>query len=193
MEAGVFGVVDRLDVGDIRVNDKIAVHNDFDIRTDRDDFFVVPFAARFLRAGFGGDAAVDGAVLLPGRDAFVIFVDNLKFHAVVGGVKIGGGGANAQAVVSASIFRELEFKSENEVRIRFFRFKVAALFADEITVFDRVAFNSALPDFGGEFRSVEEQFESKFFFLIGQLIERLTRLSFDAGDERSNVDDKRRD
>ena len=193
VESGVFGVVNRLDVRNIGVNDKNSVHNDFDVRTDRDDFFVVPFAARFLSAGLGGHAAVDGAVLLPGRDPLVVFVNDLEFHAVIGGVKIGGGGANAQTVVAALIFRELEFETEDEVGVRFFRFKIAALFADEIAVFDRVAVDSALPDLGREFVSVEEELESEFFFLVGKLVQGLTFLSVDAGRERADARDKRRD
>ena len=191
VEAGVFGVVDRLGVRNIGVDDDFAVDGYFNLRTDRDDFFVVPFANRLEGAGFGGDDAVDAAVTLPFGDSRIVFVDDLNLHAVVGGVEIRGGRTDSNAVVA--VLREFEFETEDEVGIRFLCFKVAALFADEISVLNRVAVDPALPDFRAEGISVEEEFETEFFFKRSKLVQRLVFLRVDEGSDRANACDKSRD
>ena len=187
LEARVFGVVDRFRVRNVGVDDELAVDDDFNERTDGDDFFGVPFAGRCQRAGFRRNDAVDGAVLLPVGGARVVRVQDLEFHPVVGGV-FAERGADADAVVA--LRREFEIEAENEVAVLFFRQELSAFTADERIAFDRVTVDASLPNVAGKGFAVEEEFEAEFFFLRGELVE---FLRLNGGRESANAGDEGRD
>jgi len=111
--------------------------------TDADDLFAVPFAGWFEEILFGLEGtggAVDGAVVLIGGEAFVFFVavvEDLDFHADVGGVALAWI-AETDAVIGA--WFEFEFEVEDEVAVFFFGAEESAGgSADDGAVLDFVA------------------------------------------------------
>ena len=142
-EAGMllqdFGIGDG---GEVGVDDDGAVEGHDDVRADGGDLLLVPLADGFQESGFGGEDVVNGAVILGRAElAFIdrgVMIEDLNFHAEVGGVAFEGG-ADADAVVGA--FGELEVETENEVGVLGFGEEVAVGVrgGDEESVFDEVA------------------------------------------------------
>ena len=129
-QAGVlledFGIGHGRQVG---FDDDSAVEGHDDVRALGGDLFAVPFTNRLEESRFGGEDVVNGAVELSGADfAFVnggVVVEDLNFHAEVGGVAFEGG-SDADAVVGS--FGELEVETENEIGILGFGEEIAVGF-----------------------------------------------------------------
>ena len=87
----------------------------------------------------------------------VAVVEDLRFHAFVGDVLVGDGGAEAEAVVAAG--REFELEADGEVVVGVVGEQVAVLafFGDECVALYFVGFGGAGP--AGEVFAVEDRFE----------------------------------
>ena len=160
--AGVFFAVERFfaDLGDVDVQNLVAVEVHDDVVAVDGDFLVVPFADRAQVAAAGRGEAVEAAVGLVVVQVFVLgvaVVEDLQLHAFVGDVADIVGCAEGEAVVAAGW--ELEFEPHDEVVVGVVGEQdlPCAGLAAQRAVDDFVAVGGAGP--AGEVLAVEDRLE----------------------------------
>src|SRR3954447_19809025 len=125
-QARMFLAVDRAArarLGDVGIDDRLAVQDDLDLLAAGDDLLAVPFTGRLESSGLGRLDAIDRPMMLPRLDVLVPvrgIVEHLNFHAFVGRIDarpawLLGRHANADAIVRSR--RQLELELEIKVAV----------------------------------------------------------------------------